>query len=164
MFDGYVFGNLNNNDVRSAVSFYERTLKDLGVTNIDNSDAILYKEVPSVGKFYRIIYSKFTKYSITIFVNTRGQMSIIGVSSLPYYFPTINRANLIKSFGILSDLIKISRAYFQSQNNSQVIKDPIIKDYDASQDYNCLRYKNNECLKCLYRYYLKGGVCYAIPD
>lgn len=81
LYDGYSVGSLAN--AQDVTQFYKASIsKRLPNFNIDNYDAdnILIKELSSaIGKFYRIVYTKVIKLSITVFVNSQGVMTINGV-------------------------------------------------------------------------------------
>ena len=60
-----------NLNISAIISFYQNSVQQLGL-NPPNVDAVLVKDIPAVGKFYRLVFSRSIKYCITIFVNLRG--------------------------------------------------------------------------------------------
>ncbi len=70
-FEGYNYSTLDNKDVSQVISFYQNSVQQLGL-NPPNVDAVLVKDIPAVGKFYRLVFNRSIKYCITIFVNLRG--------------------------------------------------------------------------------------------
>lgn len=123
------------------------------------------KDIPLIGRFYRLVFAKKTRYSIIVYVNTQGVMRINGAEPIPTYYDLLINANF-KGYGELSSLIGLCRNYqlpVQTKPTKVLVTD-YDYGYDARQDMNCLRYRQSDCIMCSYRFYLNNGRCVPVPD
>lgn len=100
LYDGYSLGSLDM--AQDITQFYKSSIsKRLPNFNVNdyNADNVLIKELSSaIGRFYRIVFTKVIKLSITVFVNSQGVMTINGVEAVPTYYITLTD-NKFKSYG-----------------------------------------------------------------
>lgn len=87
-------------------------------------------------------------------------MNIAGVEQIPYYYESLTAGAKDKNYGELNSLIQVCKNYQQATAPSTHEQ----SSYDANQDSNCLRAKGNECIRCAYRFYIRGGRCLAVAD
>jgi hypothetical protein len=157
IFDGYSVLQ-SDSDSSRVIQFYTKETQalSLGATEVSG---ILVKDIPTIGRFYRLVFTRRTRYSIIVFVSTQGSMRINGAEPIPSYYDLLINANF-KGYGEMASLISICRNYLQPPVQTRVtIRDSSDYRYDPRQDMNCIRYNQYKCVLCSYRFYINNGRC-----
>lgn len=110
IFDGYSVLQ-SDSDSSRVIQFYTKETQalSLGATEVSG---ILVKDIPTIGRFYRLVFTRRTRYSIIVFVSTQGSMRINGAEPIPSYYDLLINANF-KGYGEMASLISICRNYLQ---------------------------------------------------
>lgn len=85
IFDGYSTSTAEGADTKSVIEFYRREAQKLNLSGSE-VNGILFREIPSIGRFYRLVFVRPYRYSIIIFVSSQGTFRINGVEPIPSYY------------------------------------------------------------------------------